>query len=291
MATVPATLLSTFEVLFTPQLPPGLGPPAVAQVDEMVVKGYFLTLSNPNSTAYTFNVGFHCNPNPTPVPVTRTLASAVAFLDDGSTGNPVTIVPGMLPTDFSVSVTVAANGTVLLGILPQFFTSSGLASATIDCRGWVDVTLPAVLRFVRVGTFGFFEFVPQAPGPVSVLVTPEQRLTFLPMAGDAATAVEAQAAGARAGASGGSEVAVPPQQGGPLFKPVAAAASLSEMEQAALRPLFASSPSALYAALSALVASSPAVQGGERSVEDALDTLGFKQHDDRLVAAETHARP
>ncbi len=286
MPTVPPTLLSTFEVLFTPQLPPGLGPPVVAQADELVVKGYFLTLSNPNSSSYVFDVRFHCNVNPSPVPVTRTLASAVAFLDDGSTGNPVTITPGMTPTDFSITVTVAANGTVLLGVLPLFFTSSELATAAIDCRGWVDITLPALLKFIRIGNFGFFEFVPQATQPVSVLVTPEQRLTFLPAPGDSAKAVEAQAAFALPVSSGGSEIPVPPQPGRPLLTPAAAGAELSPAERTALQPLFAASPTAMYAALSALVAASPAVQAGKQSVEDALGTLGFKQLKERRAAAE-----
>lgn len=291
MPMIPATLLSTFKALFTPQLPPGLGPAAVAQADEFVVKGYFLTLSNPNATSDVFDVGFHCNVNPPPVPATRTLASAVAFLDDGSTGNPATIVPGVTATDFSVSVTIAANGTVLLGILPLFFTSRGLATADIDCRGWVDITLPALLKFTRVGNVGLFRFVPQATGPVSILVTPEQRLTFLPAPGDAATAVEAQSAFALPVATGGSEIKVPPQPGGRILAPVAAAADLSMSERAALRSLFATSPSAMYAALSALVASSPAVESGETSVEDALAALGYKQHGEHRAGAKAAVRP
>jgi hypothetical protein len=39
MPAPPPTLVSTFEVLFTPQLPPGLGPNAVAKADEYVMKG------------------------------------------------------------------------------------------------------------------------------------------------------------------------------------------------------------------------------------------------------------
>jgi len=205
------TLVSTFEILFTPQLPPGLGPAPVQAADENVVKGYFLTIANINATAYTFTVGFHCNPTPG-TPANRTLASAVGFLDNGTAGAALTINPGATAHDFSTSVSVPADGTVLIGILPAFFTGTGLADPAIEVRGWVDITLPALPigkpPFVAFGT------VAQASAPVAVLLTPEQRLTFLPASGDAPTAVEAQAAFALPLATGIAEVMVPPQPGG-----------------------------------------------------------------------------
>jgi hypothetical protein len=249
MPTVPPTLLSTFEVLFTPESPP-FGPTAVTQTIENVVKGYFLTISNPNPASYVFDVGFHCNVNPAPTPpAQRTLASAVGFLDDGSTGGALTISSSSA-TDFSVSVTVAARGTVLIGILPAFFTMTGLVPPTIEARGWVDITLPAL--FKRVGKF--FSIEPQSSTPVSVLLTPEQRLTFLPAAGDASTAVEAQAAFALPLASGASNVAVPPQPGF-FFEPNA---NLANGDGDMLKKLLATSPDLQDAALAALLASSPA---------------------------------
>lgn len=202
------TLVSTFEILFTPQLPPGLGPAAVQAADENVVKGYFLTIANTNPTAYTFTVGFHCNPTPG-TPANRTLASAVGFLDNGTAGAALTINPGATANDFSTSVSVPADGTVLIGILPAFFTNSGLAAPAIEVRGWVDITLPALFK----GKFAFGT-VAQSSTPVGVLLTPEQRLTFLPVAGDAATAVEAQAAFTLPLAMGMGQVMVPPQPGG-----------------------------------------------------------------------------
>ena len=71
MADVPPTLLSNFEVLFTPQFPPGVGPTTVQAADELAIKGFFLTLSNINNTAFTFEVGFHCNVNPAGAPVAQ----------------------------------------------------------------------------------------------------------------------------------------------------------------------------------------------------------------------------
>jgi hypothetical protein len=277
MANPPPTLVSTFEVLFTPQLPPGLGPTAVAKVDEMVVKGYFLTISNPNDTAYTFTLGFHCNVNPNPVPAQRTLASAVGFLDDGTTGVPLTISPGSTPTEFSATITVSANGTVLVGVLPAFFTASGLASPVLECRGWVDITLPALFEEVGSGPFKFPERVAQSASPVNILLTPEQRLTFLPMTGDAASAVEAQSAFALPPASGQGAVQVPPQPGGFLILPASALAEpVSPHDLKALTEMVATAPpSQLSALLGTLVAASPATQPGGMSTEQALAILGF----------------
>ncbi len=203
------TLVSTFEILFTPQLPPGLGPPAVQAVDENVVKGYFLTIANINPTAYTFTVGFHCNPTPGS-PANRTLASAVGFLDNGTAGAALTINAGATTHDFSTSVSVPADGTVLIGVLPAFFTATGLAAPAIEVRGWVDITLPALYS----GKPPFFGTKAQASAPVGVLLTPEQRLTFLPATGDAPTAVEAQAAFTLPLATGMAVTMVPPQPGG-----------------------------------------------------------------------------
>ena len=212
------TLVSTFEILFTPQLPPGLGPPAVQAEVENVVKGYFLTIANPNATAYVFTLGFHCNPTPGS-PANRTLASAVGFLDNGAAGAPLAISAGATANDFFTSVSVPAEGTVLVAVLPAFFNPNGLAAPTIEVRGWVDITLPALSRGRR--PFVTFGTVAQAAAPVGVLLTPEQRLTFLPTAGDAPTAVEAQAAFALPLAKGVGEVFVPPQPGGLIvFEPL-----------------------------------------------------------------------
>ncbi len=273
----PATLVSTFEILFTPQLPPGLGPSQVAKADELVVKGYFLTIANVNTTAYTFIIGFHCNVNPNPVPSQRTLTSAVGFLDDGTTGTVLTITPGATPTDFSVTVTVAAAGTVLVGILPLFFNSGGLVTPNIECRGWVDITLPALFELVSNGRIKFGSFVPQATAPISVLLTSEERLTFLPAAGAASTAVESQSAFALPPATGAGLVQVPPQPGGPLngLATNAVAQAIPNDALPAFGQLAHASPAQLAVLLGTLVAASPAVQAGTLSVEDGLRALGI----------------
>lgn len=275
MPNLPTTLVSTFELLFTPQLPPGLGPPAVAQADELVVKGYFLTIANPNPNPFTFGLGFHCNTNPNPPVPQRTLVSAVAFLDDATTGTPLTIYPSSSNVDFSTSVTVSAQGTVLVGILPAFFNSGGLASPVIECRGYVDISLPALLRR-GPGKFGIPFLVAQSNGPVNALVTAEQRLTFLPMSGDAQTAVEAQSAFALPLAAGQGKLTVQPQPGGLLlFDAGSFASALNPGAMENMRRVLTAPPEELSRLLGALLSSTPVAQRG-KPVDDILRELGLE---------------
>ena len=272
---VPPTILSTFEVLFTPQLPTGIPVPSqVSTINEYVVKGYFLTLSNPNTKDYLFRIGFHCNTNPTvPVPE-RTLAKAIGFIDDGTTAIPATITAsGSVPTDFAVNVKVAANG-ILLGIIPLFFGMAGLASPVIDCRGWADITLPPIFKKTGSGPLGILNSVPQSSSPVPIIVTPEQRLTFLPIPGDVPTAVEAQSAFALPVAGGSASLSVPPQPAISIFDNTKLG-GLNTLS-AGVASMIASAPvDEQFALLSALVSASPAVTGGKRKAEDVLKDLGF----------------
>ena len=239
MAGPAPTLVSNFEVLYTPQFPPGVGPQALQGVDESIIKGFFLTISNPNTLAYRFNLGFHCNvvEGSAPSPQ-RTLASGAAFLDDGATGTPLSFSTSSNGVDFSVRVPVPARGTVLFGVLPQIFLGQTLPTPNIEIRGWVDITLPALL------TLHPFRFVAQSNHPVPVIVTPEQRLTFLPPSvNSSAKAVEAQTAFALPIAGGRSAFDVPPQPGGFIINlPVA---NLDEIPSDDVRVLEDMSPETL----------------------------------------------
>ena len=205
------TVISNFEILFTPQLPPAPAFPAnVEAVVENVIKGYFLTITNPNPVAYTYMIGFHCNTNPSPPQAVRTLASAVAFIDDATTGVATLLSGGANATDFFTEVTVQANGTILLGVLPAFFNAGTgqFVTPNIEVRGWVDITLPALRRRPPPFVLGY---VAQSSTPVAVILTAEQRLTFLPEGGEASTVVESQSAFALPLAGGSAQIMVPPQ--------------------------------------------------------------------------------
>ena len=271
MAAPAPTPISTFELLFTPQLPPGVPvPTTVAQIDENVVKAYFLTISNPNTKQYVFDIFFHCNVNPSPAIPSRTLASAVGFVDDGSTATPLTITAST-PVDFVCSVTVAARGTVLVGIIPLFFNASGFAVPVIDCRGWAELTLPALF-----GKNRFFP-VPQSNAPVSIIVTPEQRLTFLPGASAGKTSVESQSAFALPVVGGSAQISVPPQPGFVFFPPLAGAndEEMGVEEEQHVRQMLNQSSAGTFATLSALIGASPAIQSGKRKTEEVMKELGL----------------
>ena len=214
-------LVSTFELLFIPQLPTSLRvgnmtipvPASVVSIDEIALKGYFLTIANINPNPYVFSLGFHINPaNGAAPPSQNSLASALGFIDDGSGGVVLPLNPTTPAIDYHASVKVQANGTALVGILPNFINTMsnppGLATPNIEVRGWVDITLPAVRGKTILQT------VPQASAPVSVLLTAEQRITFLPMAGAPSSTVESQTAFAVPLAGGASEISIPPQPGG-----------------------------------------------------------------------------
>ena len=155
----------------------------------------------------------------------------------------------------------------------------------------MDVTLPALLKLIGSGPFRIFAFVPQSDTPVRVLLTPEQRLTFLPMSGDVKTAVEGQSAFALPSAVGQGLVEVPPQPGGLIFGEDALNADLSKHERQALGRLALMPSHQLGAMLSMLVAASPAVKSGALSTEDALTRLGFRAdaHEESKVQAMAHA--
>jgi len=198
-------VISNFEILFTPQLPTGFPMPVEAVV-ETVIKGYFLTITNQNPNTYTFMLGFHCNTNPSPPPAVRTLASAVAFIDDATTGVMELVSPGTDATDFYAQIKIMPYGTVLLGVLPAFFNAKTGTFVTpdIEIRGWVDISLPAL-----PGKFLGLEA--QSSTAVAVIVTPEQRLTFLPESGESNTVVEGQSAFALPLANGAAQIMVMPQ--------------------------------------------------------------------------------
>ena len=272
---VPPTILSTFEVLFTPQLPTGIPVPSqVSSINEYVVKGYFLTISNPNAKPYLFRIGFHCNTNPASTVPERTLAKAIGFIDDGTTAIPATIAVSSVPTDFFVNVTVAATGTILLGVIPLFFGMAGLASPVIDCRGWADISLPPIFKKVGSGPFGILSSVPQSSNPVPIIVTPEQRLTFLPIPGDVPTAVEAQSAFALPVAGGSATLSVPPQPAISIFDNTKLG-GLDTLSAGVASTIASASVNEQFALLSALVSASPAVTNGKRKAEDVMRDLGF----------------
>lgn len=172
--------VSTFELLFKPQAPA----PAAGVAVDRVIQGYFLTITNLESQPYQYRVQFVITPPPagTPNQQFRTLAgNTLTFVDTGGGDNQAGVMNGTLAsstfTPSSGNILIPANGTALLAVLPAVFPSpldpSPLAAPTFEVRGYVRITLPAL----RAGNF--LSFQAQSANPVRVLLTPQQRATFL----------------------------------------------------------------------------------------------------------------
>lgn len=156
-------LVSTFELLVKPIAPSGSGPIAVART---VVQGYFLTIANPSSLDLRIRLQF------TATTPSLNILDTVAILDVQGTNDfsDLVAVPGD-PKRFTFDLGIPANDTALVTLLPDLSTDvlpplgvPDLLNQTLEVRGYVEISLlnPFSLR------------------GVNLLLTPEQRGTFLP---------------------------------------------------------------------------------------------------------------
>jgi hypothetical protein len=169
--------VSQFELVFKPQSPSG---PA-----DTVLQGYFLKISNLENQSLQFSARFVTSSISDP---DRSLfANTIVFVDTpGSNNNPgsFSLSGGLQSKAFSLNrrITIPAHGTALLAVLPSDpFSMPGDPPATPDfeCRGYVELSLPALLKAV-IGPGGVtqFKFEAQSEKPVKVLLTPQHRATY-----------------------------------------------------------------------------------------------------------------
>jgi hypothetical protein len=148
-------LVSTFELLVKPIAPAG-GPPQVART---VVQGYFLTIANPNN----FSVGLRLQFTAT-TPGLNVL-DTVTILDvtGANLFGDITPVPAD-PKRSTFNLSIPANDTALVTLLPDITKPELLAAKSLEIRGYVEI----------------FATSPFAPTKFDLLLTPEHRGTFLP---------------------------------------------------------------------------------------------------------------
>jgi hypothetical protein len=177
-----STVLSNFELLFKP-LTPGINADLQA-LGRRALQGYFLSLTNLESTDYTYTLEFRVSLPAAGSPATgrRDLSVAVVIIDvagDNQFLNPTRSGSSNL---WTAAVTVPAGKTALVVLLPNVGLAGFFAgSADIEVRGHVSVALNC--RFVTgtaVNGSPTLRIVPQATAPVRVLVNAEHRSTFLP---------------------------------------------------------------------------------------------------------------
>jgi hypothetical protein len=168
--------VSHFELVYKPQSPV---PPA-----DTVLQGYFLKISNLEDVELSFRVTFVTSSITDP---DRSLfQNTVAFVDTpGSNNNSgvFSLVGGLSDKSFRLNrlIVIPAHGTALVALLPSDpFAMPGapLPVPDFECRGYVQLTLPAIIRRGNK-----FLFTSQSEDPVHVMLTPQHRATYLSPAG------------------------------------------------------------------------------------------------------------
>jgi hypothetical protein len=174
--------VSHFELIFKPQAPVGVG--GTGAVDT-ALQGYFLEISNLEDVEYQYELEFVAQPPGAGQPQRSLAGNTLVFVDSPGVNNaPTTLAGGIGDSVFGLAsgfVRIAPRATALVGVVPSVFGASPLdptpldpnpAAGNFEVRGFVRLNLPA-LRVSR-----FFSRA-QASAPVRVMVTPQNRTTYL----------------------------------------------------------------------------------------------------------------
>ncbi len=165
--------VSQFELVYKPQSPV---PPA-----DIVLQGYFLAISNLEGNPYSFTLDFITSPI---TDVNRSLAgNALVFIDVPGANNQsgvYSLTGAVAAKQFSLNKTfeIPAHGTALVAVLPSDpFATPGVVPPTqnFECRGYVNLRLPTVGSFFRPRK--------QSATPIKVMLTPQNRATYLSTSG------------------------------------------------------------------------------------------------------------
>jgi hypothetical protein len=196
--------ISHFELVYKPQSPV---PPA-----DTVLQGYFLKISNLEDKELSFRLDFVTSSISN---VDRSLfQNTIAFVDTPGTNNNsglFSLVGGLTDKSFRLNrfVVIPAHGTALVALLPSdpfSMPGSPPPAPNFECRGYVQLTLPALFRRP-----GFFTKA-QSTTPVKVMLTPQHRATYLGTGG----VINDQTQSSLPVAGGSAIIHLPPEPGGPL---------------------------------------------------------------------------
>lgn len=175
--------VSHFELVWKPQSP--ATPIGQTGIDK-VFQGYFLEITNLESTAYSYAVEFVVAPG---APPERNLTgNTVVFVDTPGVNN----APGVLNGNAAGNVFAPSTGTItiqpgataLVAVLPSAFPAGPLDQTPLqgqnfEVRGYVRLRLPTVFRLVPRPNGGFtFRRVAQSATPVRVMLTPQNRAVY-----------------------------------------------------------------------------------------------------------------
>jgi hypothetical protein len=151
-------LVSTFELLVKPIAPAGAGP---ASLGRTVVQGYFLTIANTTATEAGLRLRFRATtPN-------LDLANTIVIQDIVGTNSFGELTPTSNPQRFRYDITIPANDTALITLLPDVSSPPVVAGKNLEIRGFVEVIRRPVPNTD-----------PLEDLPLNLLLTPEHRGTF-----------------------------------------------------------------------------------------------------------------
>lgn len=210
--------ISQFELIFKPQSPAS---PSGVIVDR-VIQGYFLEITNLEAVEYRYQLEFVAIP-PATGAVDRSLAgNTLVFVDVPSADNQSAVLTGSFASStFGLStgsIRVPPLATALVAVLPRAFGPPPLSNSeppplpNIEVRGFVRIKLPAFFVSNSQQKFSLPFFKAQSNAPVRVLLTPQNRATFIGANG----AINGQTQASLPLASGVALNMIPPEPGGPL---------------------------------------------------------------------------
>lgn len=209
--------VSHFELLFKFQAPADA---AGTPVDK-VIQGYFLEITNLENVALRFQLEFVALP-PAAGQVDRSLAgNTTVLVDTPGLDNQAGVLSGTFTSSVfrpsTGNIQIAPLATALVAVLPSVFVFPGapdtspLTMADFEVRGFVRIKLPAL--FPRPPQLPFFT-IPQSNAPVRVLLTPQNRASFI---SGTTSAIVGQTQASLPTASGAALNLVPPEPGGPII--------------------------------------------------------------------------
>lgn len=207
--------VSSFELIYKPQSPVGAA--------DRVLQGYFLNITNLEDVALRFSLSFVTSSVSDP---DRSLFNnTVAFVDTANSNNTSASLSGGLTSSvftLNPTITIQPNETAKVALLPSDPFPVAVTPANFEARGYVRLRLPANIRF----TFpGGITFQPQLDRPARVLLTPQNRATYLSASG----VINDQTQSSLPTASGGALTKITPETG--LFlNPNLVAKGLSQID-------------------------------------------------------------
>lgn len=191
--------VSSFELIYKPQSPVGAA--------DTVLQGYFLNITNLEDKALRFGVSFVTSSVSDP---DRSLFdNTTVFVDTANSNNTsATLTGGLTSSAFNLSpqVVIAPNETAKIAVLPSDPFPVASTPANFEARGYVRLSLPADVSFSFPGGL---TFTPQLDRPARVLLTPQNRATYL----DSSGVINDQTQSSLPTASGGALAEVTPSSG------------------------------------------------------------------------------